>query len=96
MARLRRLACLGVLCVGCALTPDYERPELSLPDAWVQPVDAGEAIANLGWWELYQDETLQALIWTSLAENQDHAAALARIQEAAGRTNTEPEALDGL
>lgn len=85
MARLHWLACLGVLCVGCALTPDYEQPELALPDAYFDRAATGDSIANLAWWELYEDETLQALIWTSLAENHDLAASLARIQEAAAQ-----------
>ena len=28
----RRIACLSALVLGCALTPDYERPELDLPE----------------------------------------------------------------
>ena len=54
----RWLVCAGLAMVfwGCALTPDYERPDLGLPDAWVEPTDAGSSIANLPWWEIYQDE----------------------------------------
>lgn len=75
------LPCLCALWVGCALTPDYERPDFEIPDTWVAPADAGASIANLGWWDLYRDPKLRALIETSLVENQDLAIALSRVQE---------------
>jgi multidrug efflux system outer membrane protein len=82
MRRALGPVCLGLLLAGCALTPDYERPELGLPQEWQQPVPAGETIANLPWWELYRDPVLQDLIEIALAENQDLATALARVDEA--------------
>jgi multidrug efflux system outer membrane protein len=68
---------------GCALTPDYERPETKFPETWdqVQDEDTRESIANLKWWEIYQDETLTSLIEVALEQNQDLAVALARMQE---------------
>jgi len=79
----RWLVCAGLAWVfwGCALTPDYQRPDLGLPDAWVEPADAGSSIANLEWWEIYQDEKLRELIESALDYNQDLAVALARIDE---------------
>jgi multidrug efflux system outer membrane protein len=67
---------------GCALTPDYERPELELPEEWHRTADDRESIANLSWWEIYDDAALLSLIETALAQNQDLALALARMQEA--------------
>jgi len=72
---------LSFLMGGCALTPDYQRPELDLPDEWVATADSGRSIANLPWWEVYADATLMALIETALENNQDLALALARMQE---------------
>ncbi|MEO0998755.1 MAG: efflux transporter outer membrane subunit [Pseudomonadota bacterium] len=66
---------------GCALGPDYERPELDTPDGWIRPVDEGESLANAPWWELFDDPELQALIRTALEENQDLAIAASRIEE---------------
>ena len=71
-----------MLAAGCKLTPDYERPELDLPKTWSHMADTQGSIANLEWWETYQDETLVSLIKTALANNQDLALALARMQEA--------------
>ena len=72
---------LAALLAGCALTPDYERPELDVPESWQRTDDMGESIANLDWWEIYEDEVLSGLIETALAENQDLAVALARLEE---------------
>ncbi len=70
---------------GCALTPDYERPETKLPETWdqVRDQDTRESIANLKWWEIYQDETMTSLIEIALEQNQDLGIALARMQESA-------------
>ena len=82
---VRRVLALGALALfwgGCALTPDYERPETGLPEEWEEPVNPGESFANLPWWEIYRDPVLRNLIEIALAENQDLAAALARLEEA--------------
>jgi multidrug efflux system outer membrane protein len=66
---------------GCAAGPDYERPELEVPENYIQPVEQGEAFANVPWWELFEDEQLQALIRIALEENQDLGIAAARVEE---------------
>ncbi len=83
MTRQRALSTLGftLLLGGCALTPDYERPELDLPEEWVRTADSREAIANVPWWEIYEDPALVSLIETALARNQDLALTLARMRE---------------
>jgi multidrug efflux system outer membrane protein len=75
---------LGIAAVsaGCTLGPDYERPELDVPTEYVAPMPSGESLANLAWWDLFEDTQLQALIRTALAENKDLGIALARIGEA--------------
>ncbi len=73
---------LAVIVAGCKLTPDYERPDLDVPQEYVQPALAGESIANLDWWELFRDEPLQELIRIALEENKDLGVALARIFQA--------------
>ncbi len=82
---MRRLICVlasASFLGACTLGPDFERPEIPVPDAYVEPVPSGETIANMPWWELFQDEQLRLLIDTALAENKDLGIALARINEA--------------
>lgn len=81
--RRKALILVSILAVGgCTLTPDYERPELDVPQDFVQADPAGESIANIEWWDLFQDEQLQQLINTALEENKDLGVALTRIESA--------------
>lgn len=72
-----------VLVSGCALTPDYERPELDVPEAYFRAQEPYQEqnIANLPWWEVFQDLQLQALIRTALAENKDLGVAFSRVAQ---------------
>ncbi len=72
---------LGIGLGGCALGPDYQRPELEIPVTYVQAVEEGESLANLPWWDLFQDPQLQSLVRVALEENQDLGIAAARIDE---------------
>lgn len=73
---------LCALLAGCAMGPDYTRPEVGTPPAWLEPVADGESIANLDWWQLFNDENLNQLITLALENNKDLAIAVARIEEA--------------
>ena len=70
---------------GCALGPDYERPPVAKPDSFRMQQGATleeVSLADLGWWELFQDENLQALIRKALVENKDLRIAVSRVREA--------------
>ena len=80
------LASMLMLAGACTLGPDYRRPEVSLPTIFrgldpTAPAEPG-SLADLGWWTLFEDEALQALIRTALAENYDLRLAAARILDA--------------
>lgn len=79
------------LLTGCALTPDYQRPELDIPDTYsagsAQPASPtqGDSIANLAWWEVFEDVQLQGLIRSALSENKDLSIALSRVAQASAQ-----------
>lgn len=80
------LALGAVLAVtaGCAIGPDFTRPEVPVGEAWQQaPVVTGETIADLPWWQVFTDPVLGDLIRAALAANRDVAIAAARVEEAA-------------
>jgi multidrug efflux system outer membrane protein len=83
-------ATLAALLAGCTLGPDYQRPALPVPaqhrDA-EQPAPGREAasLADMQWFALFQDERLQALVRTALANNYDVRVAAARVLEAAAQ-----------
>ncbi len=82
-ALLITVVMLGTLFIaGCAMGPDYERPETTMLEAFEQATDGGPSIANLNWWELFGDEQLNALVRIALEQNQDMAIAISRIEEA--------------
>lgn len=82
------LIVMGLLVAGCAVGPDYERPDVDLPQDW--RVAAGEAddLANSRWWTRFDDPVLDELIATALAENLDIRLAAARVAQFAGALET--------
>jgi outer membrane protein, multidrug efflux system len=74
----------ATLAAGCAAGPDYQRPDVELPQAW--RIDAGEAenLANTRWWNQFDDPVLDELIATALAENLEIKIAAARVAQFAG------------
>ena len=86
----RYLTLVVLVAAGCTVGPDYERPVV--PEQGVfrdttlssdTTVDLpADSIADLVWWDLFQDSTLQGLIETALENNQELDVALARIAEA--------------
>ncbi|HEX9800008.1 MAG TPA: efflux transporter outer membrane subunit [Thermoanaerobaculia bacterium] len=74
-------AALALALAGCATVgPDYERPELPLPESFSAP--AAAQAAPDAWWTLFGDGDLDRLVEEALAANQDLAAAAARVEEA--------------
>ena len=61
--------------------PDYTRPDTPQAETWRVPAATSGSIANLPWWELLKDESLQQLIRTALLENLDLQIAAASIDE---------------
>ena len=70
------------LFAGCAVGPDYKRPEVMGAASWRTPTGGTGSLADLGWWQLFQDPVLQELIRTALDENNDLRLAVARVAEA--------------
>jgi outer membrane protein, multidrug efflux system len=84
MTRRLIAGALALAVAGCAVGPNYKRPEIVVPEGWRDSTLAlrDSSYANLPWWEVYADTTLQGLIRVALRENQDVRVALARVNEA--------------
>ena len=75
---------IGVLFAGCAVGPDYTRPTITTPEKFrgqVTPIEAA-SLADLPWWDVFGDTTLQALIREAIAQNYDLKIATARVAQA--------------
>jgi multidrug efflux system outer membrane protein len=78
------LAMLGL--AGCAVGPDYVRPEVEQPqDFRFAERGAGDAAASIGWWRQFGDPVLEQLIAEALQNNRDLRIAAARVEEFSGR-----------
>jgi multidrug efflux system outer membrane protein len=70
---------------ACKVGPNYKRPALNVPDQYrsaPSPEPAGDQFAQMKWWTVFQDETLQALIKEALTNNYDMKIAAARVLQA--------------
>ena len=67
IVKLSTFALMGVVLSGCALGPNYQRPDAPMPlefrhtPGWkvAQPADLSASVA---WWSLYQDAQLADLL----------------------------------
>lgn len=75
--------CVAMLAAACMLGPDYLRPQETIPATYrFQVDDTHDSFADQGWWEIYRDPTLQALIRQALDNNLDVRIAAERIDQA--------------
>jgi len=75
----------AALLAGCTAGPNYHRPDVQVPAAFraPQPVPtAPSSLADLKWFDVFQDEQLQQLVRTALAQNYDLRDAVAHVEAA--------------
>ena len=85
MTRIKGLGFSGfaLLLAGCAVGPNYKRPDVAAPEAFPnQPVANSHDFAAVAWWDIYQDDRLKGLIQQSLADGYDARIATARVIQA--------------
>jgi len=73
---------IASLLAGCVpVGPNYRRPQLPAP-AQFRFVESAQAasLADLPWWQVFDDPVLQALVRDAIAGNLDVRAAVARVE----------------
>ncbi|NIC26257.1 efflux transporter outer membrane subunit [Serratia plymuthica] len=75
------------LLAGCAVGPDYQRPDAPLSDRYqaqsaVQQRNAARPASFAVWWEGFDDPLLSQFVSSALAQNLDLAQATARMAQA--------------
>ncbi len=78
---------IAVLLAGCAVGPDYKKPDVELPAAWQGDIPFNtakpdDAAAKGNWWELFHDEKLNDLEQKAIAQNQSLKLAVTRLEQA--------------
>ena len=82
--RTLALPTLLTLLTGCAVGPNYRRPGVDTPAAFrdASETTSTNSLADLPWWGLFKDETLQGLIVAALTNNYDLRIAVTRVEQA--------------
>jgi len=73
---------LALALSSCKLGPNYLRPVESLPQTYTQNFPSDTSIANIQWWELFNDDVLDTIILVTLENNKDLKSSIARINQA--------------
>ncbi len=78
------LILVACLFTGCAIGPNYLRPEMLMPATHRGQIGVPEAtsLADLPWWEVFQDDVLKGLIEEALQNNYDLRTVAARVEQA--------------
>jgi NodT family efflux transporter outer membrane factor (OMF) lipoprotein len=74
-----------LLLAGCAVGPNYKRPQVSVPQEWTVAPTRGTSTkppSTDEWWSSFQDPELNSLIERAGDRNLDLKLALERVQEA--------------
>ena len=75
-----------LLVTGCSLIPDYHRPDVEVPAAWVTSTQGSgvtpRIIAQGAWWHSFGSTEIDELMAQSLQWNNNLQAAIARIEQA--------------
>jgi multidrug efflux system outer membrane protein len=86
-ARQSLVAAIALALPGCAIGPDYARPELPAPPEYrgvLAPQEA-QSFADLAWADVFSDPELKSVIEMAVANNLDLKIAVARVEEFRGR-----------
>ena len=89
-AALALVCCAGALAASASCTtvgPDYERPKMPAPPQYrfVGGTEQAASLADVPWFQVFDDPNLQALVREAIASNLDLRIAAARIDELRAR-----------
>ncbi len=78
------LVTLSFLPISCLVGPKYKAPELqeSMQYRMAQTADTTASILNVKWFDIFNDETLKALITKGIQNNYDLRIAISRLDQA--------------
>lgn len=84
---------LSLIVCGCAVGPDYKKPEVQVPETYrsdktVEKKVNQEFVASEDWWTQFKDPELNALIEEGLANNRDLQVAISKVRQASGNLMT--------
>ena len=84
-----------LLLAGCAVGPNYKCPVINAPTGFRDATNQGttNSIADLPWWSVFKDPTLQDLVRTALSNSYDLRIILTRVDQARALQAASPLAI---
>jgi multidrug efflux system outer membrane protein len=85
MRRARLLALAPIFLTGCAIGPNYHRPQVPAAPQYrfsQEPAGSATSIVDTKWFDLFKDDVLTNLVQTALKDNFDLRIASQRVLEA--------------
>jgi multidrug efflux system outer membrane protein len=84
MERRLYVVCLAIGLIGCAVGPNYQRPNVPAPPQFraAEQAPAQTSLGDVKWFNLFEDQVLQDLIKEALKANYDIRIAAERVVEA--------------
>jgi multidrug efflux system outer membrane protein len=78
------LTALCLLLPGCAVGPNYRRPNIDLPAQFrgAPELSGTNLLSELPWWDFFKEARLKELVRTALTNNYDVRIAATRVQQA--------------
>ena len=76
---------IALLLSGCAVGPEYRRPQVAIPRQWTVTSARGTTTGGVPadeWWSSFQDSELDSLVERAIDRNLDLKLALERVTEA--------------
>ena len=86
-ARIAITTAAGLAVAGCTVGPNYQRPQMPTPSQYrfEETSSQAESMADMKWWQVFDDAALQELLRQAIASNLDLKIAAARVEEARAR-----------
>src|SRR5215470_3294906 len=69
---------------GCMLGPDYQRPNVNAPSAFIYETKDAQNLVDTDWWKQFGDTVLDQLIAEALAHNMNVKVAAANVEQSIG------------
>jgi multidrug efflux system outer membrane protein len=75
------LLLISFIIYSCKVGPNFVSPSVEAPVNYRTASKPDSSIANMAWWDLFQDSVLQNIILTTLENNRDLRVSVLRMQE---------------
>jgi len=75
------LTLISFIILSCKVGPNFVSPEVNAPVNYRTATKMDTTIANMAWWDLFQDNVLRDIIKITLKNNRDLRISVLRVQE---------------